>query len=185
VARDFVETPSQVFEEWAYRREVLDLFARHHRTGAKIPEALFAALTSARRMGLALATQVQLFVAALDLEYHSRPAGFDSTEVLREVFARYQPFTFIEGTHYQATFLHLVAYDAGYYGYQWSLSLAADILTRFRAEGFLNPAVAAEWQSKVLALGGSDDEAALVRRFLGRQHDTAAYIEYLRGGPAA
>src|SRR5262249_28911609 len=120
-----------------------------------------------------------------DLEYHVRPAGFDSTEVLREVFTRYQPFTFVEGTHYQATLLHLVSYDAGYYGYQWSLSLAADILTRFHAEGFLSPAVAAQWQAAVLALGGSDDEGALVRRFLGRLHDTAAYIEYLRGVPAA
>jgi thimet oligopeptidase len=185
VARDFVEAPSQVFEEWAYRREVLDLFARHHRTGAMIPDELFAALTRSRRLGLALWTQVQLFVAALDLEYHSRPAGFDSTAVLREVFAVYQPFAFIEGTHYQATFQHLISYDAGYYGYQWAQSLAFDVLTRFREEGFLNPAVAADWQAVVLSRGGSEDEAALVQRFLGRAHDTAAYIQHLRGDSEA
>jgi thimet oligopeptidase len=181
VARDFVEMPSQVFEEWAHRREVLDLFARHHRTGARIPEALFTALTAARKLGRALATQVQLFVAALDLEYHSRPAGFDSTAVMREIFAEYQPFAFIEGTHFQATFQHLVSYDAGYYGYQWALSLAADVLTRFHREGFLNPEAAAAWRAAVLSRGGSEDERLLVRRFLGREPDPAAYIEHLRG----
>src|SRR5690606_39987718 len=38
--RDFVETPSQMFEEWAWSREVLDLFAQHRQTEAKLPDAL-------------------------------------------------------------------------------------------------------------------------------------------------
>jgi thimet oligopeptidase len=179
VARDFLEVPSQVFEEWAWRREVLDLFARHHQTGAPIPEALFQALTRARRLGAALFTQVQLWLAAMDLEYHSRPAGFDSTEVLREIFAAYQPFAYIEGTHYQATFAHLVGYDAGYYGYQWALSLTHDIFTRFEAAGFLSRDAAAAWRAEVLARGGSDDEAGMLDAFLGRPAGTAAYIQHL------
>jgi thimet oligopeptidase len=178
VARDFLEVPSQVFEEWAWRREVLDLFARHHQTGAPIPEALFQALTRARRLGTALATQVQLWLAAMDLEYHSRPAGFDSTDVLREIFTAYQPFAFIEGTHYQATFAHLVGYDAGYYGYQWALSLAHDIFTRFEAAGFLSGEAAAAWRGEVLARGGSGDEAGMLDAFLGRPAGTAAYIDH-------
>jgi thimet oligopeptidase len=182
VARDFLETPSQVFEEWAFQREALDLFARHHQTGAPIPAALHAALLRARRLGLAVATQVQLFLAALDIEYHSLPTGFDSTRVMREIFAAYQPFAFIEGTHYQATFAHLIGYDAAYYGYQWSLALTCDVLTRFRAGGFLSPELAARWRSAVLARGGSEDEARLVERFLERPPSTAAYIEYLSGG---
>jgi thimet oligopeptidase len=182
VAQDFVEVPSQVFEEWAFRREVLDLFARHHETGAKIPDALFTALTRARRAGVALATQIQLFLAALDLEYHSRPTGFDSTRVLREMFEEHQAFTFLEGTHYQATFLHLISYAAGYYGYQWALALTDDLLTRFQAEGFLNPEVAAHWRRAVLSRGGSDDEAAMVERFLGRASSASAYIDRLQRG---
>jgi len=180
VARDFVEVPSQVFEEWAWRREVLDLFARHHETGERIPDALFESLCRARRVGRALFTEIQLFLATLDLEYHSRPAGFDTTELLRETFAACQPFAFLEGTHYQATFVHLVSYDAGYYGYQWALALAADVVARFEAEGFANRALAGEWRAAVLSRGGSDDEGALIERFLGRKPNPAAYIEQLR-----
>jgi thimet oligopeptidase len=180
VTRDFQEVPSQVFEEWAFRREVLDLFARHHQTGARIPEPLFEALTRSRRVGLALATEVQLFVSALDLEYHSRPAGFDTTKVMRELFAKYQRFTYIEATQYQATFAHLIGYDAGYYGYQWALWLARDVLDRFGADGFLNPDAAARWRTTVLARGGSEDEALQIERFLGRKPTPRAYLEYLQ-----
>lgn len=184
-ARDFVETPSQMFEEWAYRREVLDRFARHHRTGELIPDSLYEALVRSRGFGRALATQRQLFFSALDLEYHTRPAGFDTTAVLKEVHREYQPFDFLEGTHFQASFGHLIGYDAGYYGYQWALSLSRDVLTRFEKEGMMNRQTANDWRQAVLAPGGSEDETAMVERFLGREPNAEAYIAFLRGGIAS
>lgn len=183
-ARDFVETPSQMFEEWAYRREVLDRFARHHETSARIPDEIFEALLRSRGFGRALATQRQLFFSALDLEYHSRPSGFDTTEVLKEIHSQYQPFTFREGTHFQASFGHLVGYDAGYYGYQWALSLSRDVLTRFEKEGMMNEATARQWREAVLSKGGSEDETAMVEDFLGRKPNADAYIAFLRAGLA-
>ena len=184
-ARDFVELPSQMFEEWAFTREVLDRFARHYETGERIPDELFAALTRSRGFGRALATQRQLFFAALDLEYHTRPSGFDTTAVLKEVHGQYLPFAFLEGTHFQASFGHLIGYDAGYYGYQWALSLSRDVLTRFEREGMMNARVAKEFREAVLAPGGSEDETAMVERFLGRKPNADAYIEFLRAGLSA
>ncbi|HEU4404211.1 MAG TPA: M3 family metallopeptidase [Polyangiaceae bacterium] len=179
VARDFVEAPSQMFEEWAWSRETLDLFARHHRTGAPMPDRLFAALVRSRAFGRALATQRQLMLAALDQAYHTRPPGFDTTRVLAEIQNAYTAFPYVEGTHFQATFGHLVGYDAGYYGYQWALSLARDLYTRFEREGLLNAETAAAYREAVLAPGGSGDEAELVARFLGRPPSDAAYRAYL------
>ena len=180
-ARDYVEAPSQMFEEWAWSRDVLDLFARHHKTGEKIPDELFAAMQRSRSFGRALATQRQLFLASLDLEYHTRELPFDTTKVVEEVQNATDSFPFVRGTHFQSSFGHLIGYDAGYYGYQWALSLSRDVLTRFRKEGLLNPATAAAWRTDVLARGGGEDERAMITRFLGREPSHAAYIAFVTG----
>jgi len=179
VARDFVEAPSQMLEEWGWSRETLDAFAKHHQTNALIPEPLFDAMQRSRGFGVALQTQRQLFLAALDQTYHTRTPGFDSTQVLKEVQNEYLPFKYVEGTHFQATFGHLIGYDAGYYGYQWALSIARDLFTRFEHDGIMNTKTAAEYRARVLAKGGSDDEARLVEHFLGRAPSDAAYRAFL------
>jgi len=183
--RDFVEAPSQMLEEWAFNRQTLDMFARHHGTGAAIPDALFDAMTRARAFGRALSTQRQLSLAALDMAYHTRRAPLDSDAVRAEVMAATQRFTYQKGTHFQGTFGHLMGYDAGYYGYQWALSLAQDVLTRFTAEGMLDTGVADEFRRKVLSRGAGADEAKLVEDFLGRPSNLEAYGRYLSAGAAA
>lgn len=179
VARDFVESPSQMLEEWAWSKETLDLFAAHHATGAKMPKELHAKMLRSRSFGRAIATQRQLFLAALDQRYHTQPPGFDTTKVLGEVHDAHMPFKYVEGTHFQASFGHLIGYDAGYYGYQWALSIARDLFTRFAKEGMLNPKTAADYRAAILAPGASDEEAKLVERFLGRPPSDAAYKAFL------
>jgi len=181
VVRDFVEAPSQMFEEWPWSREVLDLFAHHHKTGAKIPDELFNALQRARGFGKALETQRQLVFATLDQEYHTRAPGFDTTAVFEEVQTANDSFAFVKGVHFQSSFGHLIGYDAGYYSYQWALALSRDVLTRFRKEGLLNPVVAASWRDEVLSKGGGEDEKAMVSRFLGRAPNNDAYLAYIKG----
>ncbi len=179
VARDFVEAPSQMLEEWAWTKDTLDLFAVHHETGKKLPKELHAAMLRSRSFGRAIWAQRQLFLAALDQAYHTQAPGFDTTKVLKQVHDAYMPFQFIEGTHFQASFGHLMGYDAGYYGYQWALSIAQDLFTRFKKEGMLNPKTAAEYRARVLSPGGSEDESKLVERFLGRPPSDAAYKAFL------
>ena len=179
VARDFVESPSQMLEEWAWAKETLDLFAKHHDTNAPLPKPLHAAMLRARGFGRALATQRQLYLAALDQAYHTRPLPLDTTKVLAEVHDTYTPFKYVEGTHFQASFGHLIGYDAGYYGYQWALSIAQDLFTRFKKEGLLNTKTAAEYRASVLAPGASEEESALVAKFLGRPPNDAAYKAFL------
>ena len=179
--RDFVEAPSQMFEEWAWSRQVLDLFAAHHKSGDKIPDALFNAMQASRSFGRALATQRQLFLAMLDLEYHSRGAPVHTTSVLKEVQNAFDSFPYVEGTHFQSSFGHLVGYEAGYYGYQWALALSRDVLTRFKKEGLLNTTTAQAWRDEVLSKGGGMDERTMIAKFLGREPNEEAYIAYLKG----
>jgi len=179
VARDFVESPSQMLEEWAWAKETHDLFAVHHETGKPMPKTLHAALLRSRGFGRALSTQRQLFLAALDQTYHTRPPPFDTTTVLKEVNDAYTPFKFVDGTHFQASFGHLIGYDAGYYGYQWALSIAQDLFTRFKKEGLLNTKTAADYRAAILSQGAMDEEQNLVAKFLGRPPNDAAYKAFL------
>ena len=179
VARDFVESPSQMLEEWAWSKETLDLFAVHWQTKKPLPANLYSAMTKSRGFGRALSTQRQLFLAALDQAYHTRTPPLDTTKILQEVNDAYTPFKYVEGTHFQASFGHLIGYDAGYYGYQWALSIAQDLFTRFKKEGLLNTKTAADYRALVLEPGGSMDEAQLVTKFLGRAPNDAAYKAFL------
>jgi len=179
VARDFVEAPSQLLEEWAWDRSCLDRFAKHHKTGEPIPDALFEAMTKARHFGDAMFTERQLMLAMLDMTYHTKDPGFDTTALLNELAAEYSPFQQIPGTCMQAAFGHLMGYDAGYYGYQWALSIAQDLLTRFHAEGLMNTKTAREYRERILAKGAGEHEADMVQDFLGRPSNEQAYLKFL------
>jgi len=180
-ARDFVEAPSQMFEEWAWRRDILDLFAKHYQSGQTIPDKLFKAMIASRGFGRALGTERQISLATLDFEYHSRAWPFSTDEVFTQVMDKTQSFSYLPGTHFQATFGHLMEYDAGYYGYQWALAIARDVLTRFQKEGFLSGKASVDWRKTVLESGAGEDENKLVEAFLGRPHNLEAYVEYLKG----
>lgn len=179
-ARDFVEAPSQMFEEWAWSREVLDLFAQHKDTGNKIPEALFKKMLQARKVGLALHTERQLWLARLDLTYHTSAPPYDTTKILQSVHDKHFSFAYVPGTHFQSSFGHLIGYDAAYYGYQWALALAHDVLSRFKKEGLFNKKTAADWRMHVLEKGGSNDERQLIKAFLGREPSEQAYADFLK-----
>jgi len=85
----------------------------------------------------------------------------------------------VPGTRFHASFGHLVGYSAMYYTYQWSLVIAKDLLTPFAAHGLMSREVTYAYRDKVLVPGGSRDAADLVKDFLGREYDFAAYERFL------
>lgn len=54
VERDFVELPSQINEHWAFEPEVLDIYAKHYKTGEPLPKELLAKYNAASKYGRAL-----------------------------------------------------------------------------------------------------------------------------------
>ena len=168
-----------LFEEWARDPSVLSGIAKHHETGETIPAELVQRMRKAQDYGKGMNTRVQMFYASLSLEYYSRdPAGLDSTEVVREVKARYVPFPFVEGTTLQTAFGHLEGYSALYYTYMWSLVLAKDLFSAF-GDDLLDTEVARRYRECVLAPGGSKDAAELVSDFLGRPFTFDAFERWL------
>jgi oligopeptidase A len=185
VAWDFVELPSQIMENWTWERESLDLFARHHETGAAIPEEIFRKLTAARNFRSACVTMRQVALAKMDLLLHVRTAEFaGETDV--ETQARAAVAECLVPTEPPAPtvvkkFTHIfsdpVGYAAGYYSYKWAEVLDADAFTRFKREGIFNARVGAEFVEKVLSRGNSADPAELYRAFMGRDPDLNALLQ--------
>jgi thimet oligopeptidase len=177
---DFVEAPSQMFEEWAWRHDTLARFARHVKTGEVIPDSLVDKMRRADKFGLGTATVQQIFYAAISLSFHrADPDKLDQMAEVQRLQKHYTPFKYVAGTRFHASFGHLVGYSAMYYTYQWSLVIAKDLLTPFEDKGLMAKDVTLAYRDKVLAPGGSRDAAELVRNFLGRDYDFAAYERYL------
>jgi oligopeptidase A len=181
---DFVELPSQIMENWCMERGALDLFARHYRTGEKIPEELFQKMKRARNFRSANAQMRQLGFGITDLKLHREydPArDGDVLDYSRNILAQFAPAPLPEKYGMIASFTHLfgnpVGYGAGYYSYKWAEVLDADAFTRFRAEGIFEPGTGLLFRREILEKGDSDDPARLYRKFMGRDPDANALLE--------
>ncbi len=177
---DFAEAPSQMLEEWMRDPATLATFARHHETGEPIPAALVKQMNRANDFGKGLVVRRQMVYADLSLSIYNRdPKGVDTSELMKGLVKSYQPFPFVEGTHFQCAFGHLDGYSAVYYTYMWSLVIAKDMFSQFDKNDLLSPVVAKRYRDAVLAPGGSAPAAKLVENFLGRPFNFNAYQTWL------
>ncbi len=173
---DFMEVPSQLLEHWAWEPSVLRGFARHHATGEPLPRETLEALVATRTVASAVTAMRTLLRADFDMALHGPDFAGDSTALLREVSARCG-LPYVEEGHFHSGWTHVVGhYDAGYYSYLWSRSIADDLYTRFAGAGPLDRATGAALRREVMEPGGTVPAAAMVRAFLGRDHDTGAYL---------
>jgi thimet oligopeptidase len=177
---DFVEAPSQMFEEWGWSHETLSRFARHYQTGEVIPKELVAKMRKAEKFGLGTQTLQQMFYAALSLGFHQAdPEKLDQLAMVKALQKQYTPFAYVEGTRFHTSFGHLVGYSSMYYTYMWSLVIAKDLLTPFEKTGLLATGVTYRYRDAILAAGGTKDAADLVKDFLGRKYDFKAFERFL------
>ncbi len=182
VARDFVEAPSQIFENWAWNYESLQLFAKHWETGEVLPKDLFDKMLAAKNVGSGLATEAQIFYGTLDMTLHDKydPTSEKSTDdVVEELKNETTHYPYVDGTHFQAAFGHLNGYGASYYGYLWSRVYAEDMFSIFEKNGILDKETGMRYRNIILAKGGSEEPMDLVVEFLGRESNNKAFLKSL------
>ena len=196
VARDFVELPSQIMENWAFQDEVLAEYARHYETGEVIPAELVAKINAAGTFNQGFMTTELAAASILDLKWHmlselpsdSTVISSDSTVISSEVeksfveefeAAACKEMGLIDEIipRYRSTyFAHIFSggYSAGYYSYLWAEVLDKDAFELFMQKGIFDSETAMSFRRNVLEKGGSDEPMDLYRRFRGADPDPAA-----------
>ncbi len=178
--QDFVEAPSQMLENWAWDPAILKRVSADAVSGAPLPDGLIAKLIATRYVHYALFTTQQAFYGTIDMQYHTLKPPIDTTALWKATLGEMTPGRFVEGTHPQGSFGHLMGgYDAGYYGYLWSKVYAQDMFSRFKAEGLTNPVTGMAYRKDILAPARLEEPDREVATFLGRPMNPNAFYAEL------
>ncbi|XP_062229626.1 mitochondrial intermediate peptidase, mitochondrial isoform X2 [Phragmites australis] len=169
VALDVAETPSNLFECYAWDYRVLKTFAVDETTGDAIPEKLVKALNASRNMFPATELQRQIFYSIMDLTLFGEQASkpMDTISTVANLKREHTSWKYAEGTHWHTRFTHLINYGAGYYSYLYARCFATTIWQEVCQEDPLSRSTGTALRDKFLRYGGSKDPSSLLKDFLG------------------
>ena len=182
VDHDFVELFSQFNENYLTEKEFLDTFARHYKTGAKMPKQLIDKFVKSSQFGAAHSTMRQLGFGYLDMAYHTIEsplrASADIEKFEAEAMAPVKVFDPVEGCLTSTSFGHIFSggYAAGYYGYKWAEELDADAFKAFKETGIFNKKTADKFLH-MLQAGDTVDPMELYVGFRGKKPTVDALLE--------
>ena len=183
VARDFVELPSQIMENWAFEPEYLNSFAKHYQTGEPIPAELIEKVVAAKNYLAGYAQVRQLHFGYLDMAWHTlkEVPQMSAVEFEHKTLAPYQVLPAVESTAFSASFSHIFSggYSAGYYSYKWAEVLEADAFSLFKEKGIFNTEVSNSFRENILSKGSTDEASVLYRNFRGHDPQPEALMEKL------
>ncbi len=184
VSGDFVELPSQLYEHWLEQPEILRAHARHHETGAPMPEDLLAKLLAARAFNQGFATVEYTASALVDMTLHlsaEGEAGLDVPSFEADALRRIAIPAEIGMRHRSPHFAHIFggeSYAAGYYSYLWSEVLDADAFDAFREAGnIFDPETAKRLRTYVYGAGNLRDPREAYTAFRGRMPSIAPLLK--------
>jgi metallopeptidase MepB len=192
VARDFVEAPSQMLENWCWIPSVLRRLSKHYKTGEAMPDDLIEKQISVQHQNEALANLQQLYIGIFDMLVHT-PETHEEAEFLavraselhNELRASIWGLQGLEAygaksdwSSAAAAIGHLFkGYDAGYYGYLSSQVYSADMFYSSFKNNPLDGKEGRRYRHMVLEKGGSQDEMKTLMDFLGREPDAEAFYK--------
>lgn len=178
---DFVELPSQIFENWCYEKEALELFATHFQTDELIPMDLVQKIKDSSAFHEGMQTLRQLSFGRLDMSWH----GIDPTAITDvkthelKAFEGSQLFPDVKENCMSTSFSHIFqgGYSSGYYSYKWAEVLDADAFEFFKEKGIFDKEVATKFMQNVLSQGGIEDPMVLYKRFRGKEPQPDALLK--------
>ena len=170
--RDFVELPSQIMENWAFRKEVLAVYAKHWKTGEQMPDALVQKIHNAEKFNQGFASVEYLAASYLDMNWHTLtsapalPPGEFEKEAMKKIGMMPEILPRYRSSYFQHIFSG--GYSSGYYSYIWSEVLDSDAFAAFVERGIFDKETATSFRKNILERGGTEDAAEMYRKFRGR-----------------
>jgi len=178
---DFVELPSQIFENWCYEKEALELFAKHYETGEVIPMELVTKIKDSSNFLEGIATLRQLSFGMLDMGYHANdPSQLTNVkEFEKQTFGDTQLYPDVEENCMSTAFSHIFqgGYSAGYYSYKWAEVLDADAFEAFKEKSIFDKETATKFKNNILSKGGTEKPMALYKKFRGKEPNVDALLK--------
>ena len=180
VARDFVELPSQINENWAFQKEVLTGYAKHYQTGEVIPDELVNKILAARTFNQGFMTTELCAASILDMKWHELTSvdGID-IEAFEEKACKEMGLIDEIIPRYRTTYFNHIfnsGYSAGYYSYLWAEVLDKDAFELFKQKGIFDPETAMSFRHNILEKGGSEEPMTLYKQFRGAEPDPEALL---------
>ncbi len=172
IAWDFVELPSQIMEHWVTEPELLNVYARHYKTGEPIPSSLVKKLEKSQYFNQGFINVELLAASMLDLAYYTleHPAIVDIQSFEKDYFKKIGLIPEIVSRYRSTYFLHIIdGYDSGYYSYTWAAVLDNDAFEAFKEKGVFNKSVAESFRRNILEKDGTMDAMQMYINFRGSE----------------
>lgn len=176
-ARDFVEFPSQFFENFMTEPKVLANFAKHYKTGAAMPASLVAKIDKASKFNQGYELGEVVTAALLDMKWHTLAPGTAVSDVnaheqaaLGSLAAKGLQIDQVPPRYRTSYFRHIWGggYAAGYYAYSWTEMLDHDAYAWFQANGGMSRKNGQHLRDTILSQGHAKDYSVMYRNFAGR-----------------
>lgn len=175
---DFVEVPSQMFEEWLNEPIVLKQVSCHYKTGEPLSDAMIGKICGLRTFNSGFFVQRQIGAAQLALKLFGPGETKDLKTLEKAIHKQFSHgILYDDRSHFTCAFGHLTQYGARYYSYLWSQVFAYDLFAVVKQKGFSDAATGQRLIESVLGQGGRRDPMDLLRDFLGREPSIDAFVQ--------
>ena len=174
---------SNFFENWIWDYNTLSSFAKHYKTGEVLPKEVFDNMLKAKNVSSGIFAQGSLRSCIYDMnlyDSYNPNTPLDADQLWRDIDQQMGVLNwYIEGTHQQASWIHIITHPTHYYGYLWSEVLAQYMFTVFEENGLQDQATVIKYRKLILANGSQNDINVGVEEFLGRPSNNEAYVKSL------
>lgn len=179
-ARDGVEIPSQMLEQYAYNEDFLLNVSSHIDTNEKLPKSILKSLIESKNYNIGSHYARQLVFALFDIEIYNNFNG-DIFEFYKELNNSILPNKITEEdvVNFPNNFEHIFAggYSAGYYGYMWADIFSVDAYLHILKNPKEN---SLKFKNEFLSKGSSVSASELYKNFKKEDISISGFFCYYK-----